>query len=181
MGKKAKIRIYFPIIPAFLGLIIFFSLIFLSDRSVVDKLRAENNIKFEQQIITNIMNDLGRQIFSHRINSVSKLANEQKLVDFLSTNVEVPELECNLIMENYRKILNAQFVYLMDTSGLTVLSTKNENGLTFKGNNYSFRPYFKRAIDGQTIVYPAVGVTTGKEGSILVLLFFFMDQIEFSV
>lgn len=164
MGKKAKMQIFKPIILAVLGLAIFFSIIFLSDKSVVDKLREENNLEFEKQIITNIMNDLGRQIFSHRIGTVSKLAKEQKLVYFLNSNKDSLELECNLILENYRKIINAQFVYLMDTSGITRLSTTNEHGLSFKGNNYSFRPYFKRAIEGQTIVYPAVGVTTGKRG-----------------
>ena len=51
-------------------------------------------------------------------------------------------------------------IYIMDPSGLTVVSTDP----TFTGKNYGFREYFKKSISGEPFVYVARGVTSKKVG-----------------
>ena len=51
-------------------------------------------------------------------------------------------------------------IYLMDTDGLTLVSTDPR----FTGNNYEFREYFQTAMTGETDVYTAKGVTSNEVG-----------------
>ncbi len=39
-----------------------------------------------------------------------------------------------------------------------------QNTTSLAGKNYAFRPYFVAAMKGKKVMYPAVGVTTGKRG-----------------
>jgi len=74
-------------------------------------------------------------------------------------NSPMAELEC------VRDLYRAAIVYVMDRDGLVVACTPiGPDGSTLTGNNYAFRPYFTQAIKGKDVVYPAVGVTTGKRG-----------------
>ena len=71
-------------------------------------------------------------------------------------------------LEVARNTIGADLVYLMDAAGMTVgCSPYGKNrGQTLTGNNYAFRPYFSDIISGKTdsVVYAALGVTTGKRG-----------------
>jgi len=51
-------------------------------------------------------------------------------------------------------------IYLLDKTGTALISTEP----TFTGNNYSFRPYFKKAISGQANMDVAIGVTSLLQG-----------------
>jgi two-component system C4-dicarboxylate transport sensor histidine kinase DctB len=57
--------------------------------------------------------------------------------------------------------------YLMNTTGLTVASSNAGQAGSFIGNNYSFRPYFKEAIQGKLGRYYGIGSTTGEPGYFL--------------
>lgn len=61
----------------------------------------------------------------------------------------------------------ASAVYLMDDKGLTLASSNWDQPLSYVGNNYSFRPYFKAALAGGAGNYFAVGATTGTPGLFL--------------
>ncbi len=65
-----------------------------------------------------------------------------------------------------RDQLNASIVYLIDSEGTTVACTPYGDGGedTLTGENYRFRPYFKRAMLGDGDVYLALGVTTAERG-----------------
>ena len=58
----------------------------------------------------------------------------------------------------------AEFVYLLDTAGLTIASSNYADADTLVGNHYTFRPYFRDAIAGDAGRFYAVGVTTGRPG-----------------
>ena len=61
-------------------------------------------------------------------------------------------------------ILGASLVYLIDDTGTVVGCSRYDGEKTLTGNNYKFRPYFTRAMEGQSSQYPALGVTTGERG-----------------
>ncbi len=67
-------------------------------------------------------------------------------------------------LERIREAYSAAIVYVMDSTGTVVACTTSPDGTSLTGRNYRFRPYFRDAMDGQDVVYPALGVTTGKRG-----------------
>lgn len=58
----------------------------------------------------------------------------------------------------------AEFVFLMDTNGLTVASSNYADATSLVGRYYTFRPYFRSAMQGEQGRFYAVGVTTGRPG-----------------
>ncbi|MGB0866819.1 MAG: cache domain-containing protein, partial [Granulosicoccaceae bacterium] len=54
--------------------------------------------------------------------------------------------------------------FLMDSTGLTIAASNFEQDNSFVGENYSFRPYFKGAMEGELSSQYAVGYTTGVPG-----------------
>jgi PAS domain S-box-containing protein len=52
----------------------------------------------------------------------------------------------------------------MDNRGKTIASSNRNDPDSFVGQNFSFRPYFQRAIRGQSASYLALGTTSGKRG-----------------
>lgn len=57
-----------------------------------------------------------------------------------------------------------EFAFVLDTEGLTIASSNYSQDVSFVGVSYSFRPYFKQAITGQSATFFAVGATTGIPG-----------------
>jgi len=70
----------------------------------------------------------------------------------------------NEMLDHFNWALRSDVCYLMDCTGTTIASSNREAPNSFVGQDYSFRPYFKRAVRGETAVYMALGVTSGKRG-----------------
>ena len=84
----------------------------------------------------------------------------EALVDTGRTFVE----RANAILDHFRETLEVDVCYLMDGSGATVASSNRHDADSFVGQNFSFRPYFKKAIHGWPTTYLALGITSGKRG-----------------
>jgi PAS domain S-box-containing protein len=72
--------------------------------------------------------------------------------------------EINAILDHFQWALRADVCYVMDRKGDTLASSNREEPRSFVGQNYAFRPYFQRAVRGETAVYMALGVTSEKRG-----------------
>lgn len=73
----------------------------------------------------------------------------------------------DVYLDDVNRRVGAEALYLMDTSGW-VLSASNWNSdLSFKSDNYRFRPYFQQARAGGVGFFYAVGSTTGLPGLFL--------------
>ena len=55
-------------------------------------------------------------------------------------------------------------IYLMDRSGLTIAASNHDAPVTFLGQNYGFRPYFREALAGRRGEFFAIGATTSRPG-----------------
>lgn len=55
-------------------------------------------------------------------------------------------------------------IYLMDTAGLTIAASNHDQPLTFLGENYGFRPYFRSALAGERGQFFGIGATTSRPG-----------------
>jgi len=59
---------------------------------------------------------------------------------------------------------NLEAIYLMDPSGLTIAASNYDAPVTFLGQNYGFRPYFKDAMAGKRGEFFGIGATTLQPG-----------------
>jgi two-component system, NtrC family, C4-dicarboxylate transport sensor histidine kinase DctB len=65
------------------------------------------------------------------------------------------------------KMSGAALLFLMGADGTTIAASNYDTAQSFVGQNYSFRPYFKTALDGGHGRFYAIGVTTGVPGYFL--------------
>lgn len=70
----------------------------------------------------------------------------------------------NAVLDHFRSALAADVCYVMDRDGMTVASSNRNAPDSFVGNNFSFRPYWKQAIQGTPATYMAQGVTSNVRG-----------------
>jgi signal transduction histidine kinase len=70
----------------------------------------------------------------------------------------------NAALDHFQKALEVDVCYLMDRDGTTIASSNRNDPDSFVGENYAFRPYFRKAVGGQPWIYLATGVTSGKRG-----------------
>jgi two-component system C4-dicarboxylate transport sensor histidine kinase DctB len=72
--------------------------------------------------------------------------------------------ELNRRLAGIAERADAEAIYLMDMEGLTVAASNYASDLTFLGQNYGFRPYFKAAAAGGSGEFYAIGATTARPG-----------------
>ncbi len=72
--------------------------------------------------------------------------------------------KANSMLDHFYSALSANACYLLDNKGNTIASSNRNSPKSFVGKNYSFRPYFKEAINGSPSFYMALGVTSGVRG-----------------
>jgi PAS domain S-box-containing protein len=72
--------------------------------------------------------------------------------------------KANAMLDHFNSSLNTDVCYLMDANGNTIASSNRRDPDSFVGDNFSFRPYFQKAIQGTPATYLALGVTSDKRG-----------------
>ncbi|MEJ2622609.1 MAG: ATP-binding protein [Candidatus Thiodiazotropha sp.] len=105
----------------------------------------------------------------------AQLEKYEFLPELLSTNKPLVELlkrpgdrqridALNRYLETINTITNVSDTYLMDNEGLTIAASNWHSEKPFVGRNFSYRPYFKQAMQGQLGRYYALGNTSGRRG-----------------
>ncbi|WP_394200941.1 ATP-binding protein [Shewanella waksmanii] len=72
--------------------------------------------------------------------------------------------DVNAYLEEVQNITEALDIYLLNQDGVAVAASNWQTSYSFVGKDFSFRPYFTEAIDGELGRYFAVGVTSNKRG-----------------
>ncbi|NQT70104.1 MAG: PAS domain S-box protein [Desulfobacteraceae bacterium] len=96
--------------------------------------------------------------------SVKALAGLRELKQLLASNDANNLEKANKILDHFKNVLDVSICYIMDHTGNTIASSNRNSPDSFVGKNYSFRPYFLQAIQGNPAIYMALGVTSGKRG-----------------
>lgn len=78
----------------------------------------------------------------------------------------------NLQLEQLNAALGSDVIFLIDTLGDTIASSNWRQDDSFVGENYSFRPYFTKALGGMSFNFFALGTKSGKRG------YFFSHAIQ---
>ena len=70
----------------------------------------------------------------------------------------------NELLQRIQQQTGADVIYLMDTQGLTLAASNWDAERSFAGNNFSFRPYFREALQGATGEFFGLGNISFKRG-----------------
>ena len=101
---------------------------------------------------------------SERLDSVKALAGLKEIGASLAGRDPGSLTAANEVLDHFHHSFHTDVCYLMDNDGLTLASSNRYEPDSFVGKNYSFRPYFRQALEGQSAVYLAIGVTSMKRG-----------------
>lgn len=71
----------------------------------------------------------------------------------------------NRMLDHFKSTLDVGVCYLMDARGMIIASSNRNDPDSFVGKNFIFRPYFQKAIRGNSATYLALGTTSGKRGA----------------
>jgi len=98
------------------------------------------------------------------------LARDPLVVETAGTGLKIDALNERLAAFADRAGIDA--IYLMDASGVTRAASNAGTPNSFVGQDYSFRPYFRDALNGEQGEFYGIGATTGIPG------YFFADAVE---
>ncbi|MES0337959.1 MAG: response regulator [Candidatus Magnetobacterium sp. LHC-1] len=90
------------------------------------------------------------------------LAESNLIIDFLDNHATTEMI--NSYLEQFNAAIGAEFSYVINSNGTTIASSNWNTPGSLVGNNYTFRPYFKQAIQGGVGRYVAIGVTSKVPG-----------------
>jgi len=112
----------------------------------------------------NLLTDQLSSYLSEHIKPVKTLSGISEIQIVLKeTNLD-SIYKANRVLDNFTKTLDLEVSYLMDKNGITICSSNRNAKDSFVGNDFAFRPYFKKAITGKSATYLALGTTSGKRG-----------------
>lgn len=103
--------------------------------------------------------------FSENTKPVRVLAGMPPLVEGLVHSDPQTLTAANSLLDLFKKTLDVEVCYIMDTRGNTVASSNRNEPDSFVGMNFSFRPYFQQAMQGLPASYLALGTTSRKRGA----------------
>lgn len=123
------------------------------------------------ELSQNNMNELFR--FSSSLRAV--LQKYESVPHHLSINPELSQFlgdksnpvkidSINRYLETINRINRSSDIYILDAIGNTVAASNWESPTSFIGKNFSFRPYFTQAMQGQNARYYALGTTSNQRG-----------------
>ena len=93
------------------------------------------------------------------------LATNKQLVSFLQNPGSRERINAlNRYLETINNISDASDTYLMNGEGLTIAASNWNTPKPFVGRNFSYRPYFKQAMEGKLGRYFALGTTSSERG-----------------
>jgi C4-dicarboxylate-specific signal transduction histidine kinase len=123
-----------------------------------------NEIQLQAASQAETIKTLLSSYLSNNLNAVQALAGLKEIQQALITPNEINLREANLVLDNFNESFGTSASYLMNRQGETLASSNRNDPVSFVGKNYSFRPYFQKAIRGNPSTYMALGVTSNKRG-----------------
>lgn len=97
-------------------------------------------------------------------NVLTRITSNHELNRLLTDKGVVQSLEIEQHLGGIAAGSDSSIVYIMDKTGTVVACSRYGDNKTLLGNNYLFRKYYYEAMDGNEVLFAAVGVTTGKRG-----------------
>lgn len=120
----------------------------------------QSNRQFLEQFSSQLNSRLSRFNFLPQLVAKNRLLSDLMIDPDNLSNLQA----VNQFLEEVNQIVSASETYLMNTKGLTIAASNWRKERTFIGQDFSFRPYFTRAMQGQAGRYFALGTTSKERG-----------------
>lgn len=122
--------------------------------------RQENSIHQLNSSLTHILQ-------SRFSNPSETLAKSNTIIRLLKGELSDSDQEVRLTLDTARSITGADLVFILDRRGVMTASAEHPKKHDVIMKTYGFRPYFKAAMLGKSMLYAAVGAYTQDRGAFL--------------
>ncbi len=156
MKKKLRILTIVALVSAILAALV--AIYFIVFDRLLTELRETKRTSL--QLVTSTLRG---EIKQFEILS-SVLANNPELQNYLASPDEETQNKINRRLQSINDTAGALDTYLMDTVGVTLAASNWATTKSFVGQNFSYRPYFQRAIKGFIGHFFAIGTTSKQRG-----------------
>ncbi len=98
------------------------------------------------------------------------LSHDPRLLSYFDSSPQADKIsaaQLNQLLFEWSNQSQADTIYIHDPSGTVVASSNYQKPRTFVGENFSFRPYFASAIQGNNTHYVALGARSNVRGYFL--------------
>lgn len=153
LPRLTSSRLWIAVSMAIGGAVLFFLGAYVAERVALPRL-AERG----EATLTLLSDRLTGQLDVYRYLPAS-LARHPNIVAALRGEQDAAET-----LQRIADVSGALQVFVMDKDGTAIAASRWDNGTGIVGENYAWRPYFQRAMDGALGFYHAVGVPTGVRG-----------------
>ncbi|MFZ5354549.1 MAG: sensor domain-containing diguanylate cyclase [Bacillota bacterium] len=130
---------------------------------LVTEISISSHIKRDIASLDNAAMLINHKLFDIVHTGLHKMASSPQVKRALTENASTHM--SREALKIYKEMTQSLICYVMNREGQVIESTTYDNqAYDFIGDNYSFRPYFKNALNGESTIYPAVGVTSMERG-----------------
>lgn len=136
-------------------------MVWLGDQGI-RTLRLERQSQTQLIQMEMLREQVERQL-QHATTAGQHLSHNPAVLDYFRRPDPAAVQRMSLAVETVVPFAGQSTVYVMDRRG-DVVSVAGHDAALFVGKNYDFRPYFRHAMHGEAVIYPALGVSTGVRG-----------------
>lgn len=137
--------------------------IFIAWNLTSNLLRYENKRHEIDANIQILVNQI-EEIIHKRIKICETLAKNKTIIDIFTGVINPVDRNVHQILRISNEISHTELIYLINRQGISIESSGSQELRSLVGQDYSFRPYFQKAMEGKVAVFPAVGVVTKTRG-----------------
>jgi len=126
----------------------------------------KNKIDFineTEKVIDKLSFNINSEVIT-RLKILKKLSEDINVKKVVSEKTAVDNPELLSLLNGIKSTSYSSIVYVMNKEGKVVGCSKYGDNKSLTGRNYEFRPYFKGALTGKIMIYPAIGITTKERG-----------------
>ncbi|PKL91589.1 MAG: hypothetical protein CVV21_06075 [Candidatus Goldiibacteriota bacterium HGW-Goldbacteria-1] len=156
-----KNRDFFGIPAIFFIICVFIGIAFIS--VIYFKMETESQKRIIRKEAEKLSFLVEGKIFAKLNDIVDSLRLSEDFINLLKINGDTSNREMQSMLNVLAASTNVDLIYVMDGKGKVFASAVSE-GISLRGENFSFRPYFKNAVTESNYMYSALGVITGKRG-----------------
>ncbi|TCN76422.1 sensor histidine kinase [Vibrio crassostreae] len=134
-------------------------------------------VQFQEKIVTQQLNEAANKANLQIDSELDKfkqipnlLSHDPRLLSYFDSSPQTDKIsaaQLNQLLFEWSNQSQADTIYIHDPSGTVVASSNYQKPRTFVGENFSFRPYFASAIQGNNTHYVALGARSNVRGYFL--------------
>ncbi|NOI54603.1 sensor histidine kinase [Vibrio crassostreae] len=134
-------------------------------------------VQFQEKIVTQQLNEAANKAnlqIDSELDKFKQIPNlfshDPRLLSYFDSSPQTDKIsaaQLNQLLFEWSNQSQADTIYIHDPSGTVVASSNYQKPRTFVGENFSFRPYFASAIQGNNTHYVALGARSNVRGYFL--------------